>query len=187
MGARSLTAVENRGRNEARIAARSAVLSYQLNVIAADAADVVQSVGGWLFDHSTAGWKVNVLLPNLDDHTDARSLRILGVGTLELQSTLASVDSDTERAAGLAIAADLLETDERVDAHLDDVLRCSDTEVALWGDGRSRELVDCVQYGISAAAMKFKAHALAAAGLADVPVSAVEIFSAATTTRWIRT
>ena len=83
MGTQSLTADENlpRVRPDEFPAAKSRLLRYQLNVIATDVADVVQSVGGWLFDRSMAGWDVNVLLAN---HHDTRPLRILGVRTFEL-------------------------------------------------------------------------------------------------------
>jgi hypothetical protein len=54
MGTQSLTADENlpRVRPDEFPAAKSRLLRYQLNVIATDVADVVQSVGGWLFDRS---------------------------------------------------------------------------------------------------------------------------------------
>src|SRR5690348_17976541 len=51
-------------------------LRYRLDVVAANAVDVVQSAGGWLYDRAMAGWEVAVLLP---PGCDARPLRILGV------------------------------------------------------------------------------------------------------------
>src|ERR1700739_2914666 len=50
-------------------------LRYRLDVVAASAADVVQSAGGWLYDRAMAGWEVAVLLPH---GGDTRSLRVLG-------------------------------------------------------------------------------------------------------------
>jgi hypothetical protein len=57
-------------------AAKSRLLRYQLYVIAADVADVLQSVGGWLFDRSMAGWDVNVLLAK--DHIRPVASAIFG-------------------------------------------------------------------------------------------------------------
>src|ERR1700737_1030554 len=115
MGTQSLTADGNLPRvwSEDGPPAKCGVLRFQLNVIATDVADVVQSVGGWLFDRSMAGWDVNVLLAN---HDDTRPLRILGVRTFELHPALLSIGSGAERAVGVAIAADLLGTDEYIDA-----------------------------------------------------------------------
>lgn len=39
-----------------------AMLTYRLDVIATDVADVVRSAGGWLYDRVGAGWEVNVLV-----------------------------------------------------------------------------------------------------------------------------
>ena len=173
MGTQSLTADENlpRVRPEEFPAVKSRLLRYQLNVIAADVADVVQSVGGWLFDRSMAGWDVNVLLAN---HHDARPLRILGVRTFELHPTLLSNGSGVDRAVGVAIAGDLLGTDECIDAEIRDALHSGEVEVTLWGESRFAERATAVQYRLSAAARTFKNCALAAAMLTDVPVAPVE-------------
>src|ERR1700716_3630970 len=73
---------------------------YQLNVIAASVADVVQSAGGWLFDRRMAGWEVNILLSG---QNDAHALRILGATTVDLRTGLASLRGP-DRAAALAVA-----------------------------------------------------------------------------------
>jgi hypothetical protein len=173
MGTQSLTEDENRPRvrPDKPPAARSRLLRYQLNVIAADVADVVQSVGGWLFDRSMAGWDVNVLLAN---HNDTRPLRILGVRTFELHPTLLSIGSGEERSVGVAIAAHLLGTDECIDAEIHDALQSGEVEVTLWGESRFTERATAVQYRPSVAARIFKNCALTAAMLTDVPVAPVE-------------
>jgi hypothetical protein len=173
MGTQSLTADENLPRVRPGLppGVKSRLLRYQLNVIAADIADVVQSVGGWLFDRSMAGWDVNVLLA---DHNDARPLQILGVRTLELHPALLSIVGGAERSAGLAIASDLLHTDERIDAEIHDALQSGVVEVTLWGESLFAERATTVQYRLSAAARVFKDCALAAAMLTDVPVAPVE-------------
>ena len=174
MSTQSLAAVEpiRRARPKAP-AARSTLLSYQLNVIAADVGDVVQSVGGWLFDRSMLGWRVNAWLIHHND--DTRALRILGVQTSELTPGLLSIDDGAERPAGLAIASDLLGTDECVDAFLDEALQGGETEISLWGGSPSAGGADSIQYRLSEAARIFKAHALAAAGFIDARVGPVEL------------
>ena len=49
-------------------------MRYRLDVIAPNVLDVVDSVGGWLFDRAIGGWDVNVMV---DDHDDPRPLKIL--------------------------------------------------------------------------------------------------------------
>jgi hypothetical protein len=152
----------------------TSLFRYQLNVIAANVADVVQSVGGWLFDRRMAGWDVNILLSEQDD---ARALRILGATTVDLRSGLASFLRGPERAAALAVAADLLRIDESIQEEVLEAVRSGLTEVALWGDSRPANVggqVDSTEYRLSAAARVFKGHALSAAGLVDLEVGHTE-------------
>lgn len=169
----------NRTRREGRPRGRSHAVTtrlfrYQLNVIAASVADVAQSAGGWLFDRRMAGWEVNILL---SEQNDARALRILGATTIDLRSGLASFLRGPERAAALAVAADLLAIDESIQEKVLEAVRSGVTEVALWGDSRPANVggqVDSTEYRLSAAARMFKGHALAAAGLVDVEVGHTE-------------
>jgi hypothetical protein len=119
------------------------------------------------------GWRVNAWLIHHND--DTRALRILGVQTSDLTPALLSVDDGVERPAGLAIASDLLGTDECIDAFLDGALQGGETEVSLWGGSPSAEMVGSTQYRLSDAARIFKAHALTAAGLIDAQVGPVEL------------
>jgi hypothetical protein len=160
-----------RGRSHA---VTTGLFRYQLNVIAASAADVVQSAGGWLFDRRMTGWEVNILL---SEQNDARALHILGATTIDLRSGLASFLRGPERAAALAVAADLVAIDESIHQEVLEAVRSGLTEVALWGDSRPANIVgqvDSTEYRLSAAARMFKGHALAAAGLADVEVGHTE-------------
>jgi hypothetical protein len=177
MGTQSLTADQNvlLLRRSARPGAADTTPSrYQINVIAGDVADVVQSVGGWLFDQTMAGWDVNVLLADVSDIRDVRPLRILGVQPVELLTGLSSMSASSQRAAGLAVASQLLGTDERIDAEVLAALQCGDTEVALWGDVGFAERGDYVRYRPSAAARIFKSHAVAAASVTDVAADECE-------------
>jgi hypothetical protein len=155
-------------------AATSMLFRYELNVIAASVADVVQSAGGWLFDRRMAGWDVNILLPDKDDE---RALRILGATTVDLHAGLACLRRGPERAPALAAATDLLARDERIRKEVQEAIRSGLTQVALWGDRRPANLgaqVASTEYPLSAAARVFKGHALVAAGLVDMEVGETE-------------
>jgi hypothetical protein len=148
-------------------------LRYRLDVVAASAADVVQSAGGWLYDRVMAGWEVTVLLPHC---CDARSLRILGVRTSELDAEFALMGAGST-SRSLAVSAEAFTADARV---RDKVLESLDnglTEVALWGDGWPlgvNRAMSRTQHVLSAAARTFKGYALAAAGIACNPVDPTE-------------
>lgn len=155
-------------------AATSMLFRYQLNVIAASVADVVQSTGGWLFDRRMAGWDVNILLP---DPNDARALRILGATTVDLHAGLACFLRGPERAAALAVATDLLAINERIQEEVQEAVRSGFTEVALWGDSRPANVgaaLASTEYRLSGAAQVFKGQALVAAGLEDLEVGQTE-------------
>ncbi|OBH40073.1 hypothetical protein [Mycobacterium mantenii] len=146
-------------------------LRYRLDVVAASAADVVQSAGGWLYDRAMAGWEVTVLLPR---GCDTRSLRILGVGVADLEPELAGLGAGT---ASLAVSAEAFTADARV---RDAVLEALDnrlTEVALWGEGWPlgvNRATARAQHLLSGAARMFKGYALAAAGIPGATVDATE-------------
>jgi hypothetical protein len=148
---------------------------YRLDVVAADAADVVRFAGGWLFDRAMAGWDVTVLLA---DHCNERPLCILGVAILDLEYALAPAGHRPPPQT-LAAAADLFDCDPRVRQGVLQALDHGATEVTLWGHTWPTELdshVGLVQHRLSAAARAFKAQALAAAGITPPSVAAVETF-----------
>jgi len=146
-------------------------LRYRMQVVAASAVDVVQSAGGCLYDRVMAGWEVTALLP---PGGDTRPLRILGVAVSDLQSGFVGTGAVSQ---SLAVSAEAFTADARVRqkvlASLDDRL----TEVALWGDGWplgvDRATAEA-QHLLSAAARRFKGHALAAAGFPDTVVGPTE-------------
>jgi hypothetical protein len=146
-------------------------LRYRLDVVAASAADVVQSAGGWLYDRVMAGWEVTVLLPH---DGDTRSLRILGVQASDLEAQLAASGPTSQ---SLAVSAEAFSADARV---RDKVLKSLDnrlTQVALWGDGWPlgvNRAVNRAQHVLSAAARRFKGYALAAAGIGCDSVDPIE-------------
>jgi hypothetical protein len=85
-------------------------VKYRLDVVASSPADVVGSVGGWLYDRVRAGWDVYVLLPQ---RCDSRPLQILGIQVADLDWQILS--ARTEYAArGLAVSADMFASDARI-------------------------------------------------------------------------
>lgn len=150
-------------------------MRYRLDVVAPSVAEAVRFAGGWMFDRVMAGWDVHVLLA---EEGDVRALKILGAEPMDFESVVAAGD-DQPHPQALAVAAGLIDRDERV---REGVLRALDhgmTEVAVWGDidptGLDRG-VDSVQHRLSSAAKVFKAQALAAAAIGDVAVGPVETF-----------
>jgi hypothetical protein len=149
----------------------STVLQHEMTVIASSVADAVMSAGGWLFDRRMAGWQVNVLLA---DRTGERALQILGAEVLDLSGDLQAITDDPDRAATVAVAADVYAADGRVRRFVTTSDRRR-AEVALWGDVTPLgENVSAVSYRLTAAARAFKSQALLAAGIAAAPVSATE-------------
>jgi hypothetical protein len=135
-------------------------LRYRLDVVAASAADVVQSAGGWLYDRVMAGWEVTVLLPH---SCDTRPLRILGVQALDPDAQPALTGSTSQ---SLAVSAEAFTADARVREKVLQSLGDRLTEVALWGDGwplAVNRAMTRAQHVLSAAARRFKGYALAAA------------------------
>jgi hypothetical protein len=139
-------------------------VTYRLDVIASSPADVVRSVGGWLYDRVRAGWHVNVLLPQ---HCDSRPLEILGMHALDLDAQAPLVSSEHE-VRGLAVSADMYAADARIQRAVLCALDRWMTEVTLWHDDWPLAVgtrTTPVQHVLSGAARAFKRHALAAAGI----------------------
>jgi hypothetical protein len=151
-------------------------LRYRLDVVAASAADVVQSAGGWLFDRARAGWAVSVLAVGA---RDTQPLRILGLRTVDLDTQSVSEFLSTEDGTGhtLAVSAEVFAADVAVREQVFKALDHPLTEVALWGQGWPpgvNRAMTTVQHVLSAAARVFKGHALAAAGTPCDPVESTE-------------
>jgi hypothetical protein len=141
-----------------------AAVKYRLDVVACSPADVVRSVGGWLYDRVRAGWEVNVLLP---EHSDTRPLQILGVHTADLDSQIPPTSNGCA-ARGLAVSADMFASDGRIRQQVHTALDRWMTEVTLWDEGWPLAIghrTTTVQHVLSSAARAFKRHALTAAGV----------------------
>lgn len=151
-------------------------MRYRLDVVAPTVLDAVKYAGGWVYDRAMAGWDVTVLIA---DPGDVRPLNILGAETLDLESVLSTWE-DRPHPQTVAVAADLVDRDPRVLAHVRNALDQSATEVTVWGERLPAELdssVDSVQHRLSAAARAFKAKALSAADqTSEVGVGHIETF-----------
>ena len=152
----------------------ASLLEYDLTVIADSVADVVQAAGGWLCDRVRAGWQVSAVLTG---DFDARPFQVLGVRAMPADTdALALVRSGP---AALAIAADVLESDERLRMEVLRAVERGGTEFTVWGDWRSGVLagrVSPTRHRMSAAARAFKGHALAVAGSSCGANDSVEEF-----------
>jgi len=149
-----------------------ASVKYRLDVVASSPADVVCSVGGWLYDRVRAGWDVNVLLPH---GGDSRPLQILGVHAVDLDSQMLSASTGCA-ARGLAVGADMFAADVRIRQEVLNALDRWMTEVTLWHDGWPLPVghrTTTVQHVLSGAARAFKRHALTAARI-PCPVGPTE-------------
>jgi|HubBroStandDraft_3_1064219.scaffolds.fasta_scaffold195483_2 hypothetical protein len=141
-----------------------AAVKYRLDVVASSPADVVCSVGGWLYDRVRAGWEVTVLLPQ---PSDTRPLQILGMHVSELASKMPPASTECA-ARGLAVSADMFASDSRIRHEVLNALDRWMTEVTLWHDGWPLAVghrTTTVQHVLSSAARAFKRHALTAAGI----------------------
>ncbi|MCG7581191.1 hypothetical protein MHN82_13490 [Mycolicibacterium sp. OfavD-34-C] len=131
-------------------------------VLADDGADVVEAAGGLLFDRASAGWIVDVrtALPAEDT-----AFRILGVPV----GTLAdAAEARDEWPDALVVSGKLHSQDAAVRDLFLEAASHAGTEVAMWGGRWPRDLgqgVVRVQHRLSLAAVAFKSHAMAAAGL----------------------
>lgn len=132
-------------------------LRYELNVVAADVAEAVSGIGGWLFDRAMAGWRVSVAAGEAGDE---RALRILGLKAVDLNGLWRSAAADS--VAMTAIGTSRLESGDHGLASRSPV-----GDVVYFGPHAPVGLgaqVQRIQYRPSAAALAFKAHALALAG-----------------------
>ena len=149
-------------------ASETALLTYDLTVVASDVVDVVTGAGGWLYDRVRAGWRVTVVVPAF---SDVRPLDILGVTTVTAGRQARQLSTEP---AALAVSARAFGVDAELKRHVARALEQGTTEVTMWGDHAAAGAVP-VQFRLSPAARAFKAHALTAAGV-SATVSGTEQF-----------
>jgi hypothetical protein len=141
---------------------------YRLDVIGADVADVVKSIGGWLYDQIAAGWQVSV---SLAQPGDERALTILGVGEVMTGVSLGNEPTS------LAVSSQVLRHDDAFLGELLAVLGGGSENVSVWDSARLAEIdgrLSRVERRMSPAARAFKAHAVRAVTGSMVVVEDVE-------------
>lgn len=148
--------------------------SYRLDVISASVADAVRYAGGLMFDRGRAGWRVVVVT---QDATDSTALTILGTCT----QSPGQIDEPLVR-PGRVIHIRILSGDalpvNRHAAPVGTPQAPAGSRLLFWGpqaSGKPTGPVHPVRHELSAAARKFKAHALHAVGL-DTEVGPSEEF-----------
>lgn len=150
----------------------TALLCYELTVVAVDPLDAVRNAGGWIYDRVRAGWKVNVVVP---ESCDVRPLEILGVGAYAAGRDTDELPVDP---VALAVSAQLFDADRSVRREVLGALRGGVAEVTMWGPCAPADVgyrVEPVQYRLSPAARAFKAQALRAAGASESAAAAASV------------
>ncbi len=144
-------------------------------VVAPDIPELVTVIGGWLFDRAMAGWDVTALV---NEDSDVRPLRILGVGAAELDSVL-SAYAPAFPAGVVSFAGHHYSSDPRTRELIRRVMDSGAAELIVWGDvcpAEFRARLLQVSYEPTIAAQVFKKHALVAVGRPDRGVDARESF-----------
>jgi hypothetical protein len=151
---------------------------YRLAVVATSAAEVVRCAGGLLFDRVMSGWDITVLVA---DSRDVRPLRILGVDVVDLEVAMEWRGHQQLCPQGLAVTADLFDSDKRVRAGVLTTLAVGLTEVIVLGEhcpGPLEHELSNAAHCLSTAARAFKFRALDAAAVTTGEVSRTEHFYA---------
>ncbi|MGV0746001.1 hypothetical protein [Mycolicibacterium sp. XJ870] len=144
-------------------------------VVAPDVAELVTVAGGWLFDRAMAGWDVTALV---NEGSDVRPLRILGVGAAELES-VSSADGPAIAPRAISIGGHYYSSDPRMRELIRRIADGGATELTVWGCVCPADLSASllpVNYESTSAARVFKKHALAAVGCLDPAVEPNESF-----------
>jgi hypothetical protein len=138
---------------------------YRFQVVAANIADAVMSIGGLIFDRAMAGWDVSVVVDGgFDRVIDDRPIRILGG---RVAKRLDSLVGPPARPHMLAVATDVMVKSEAVRRQVLAAGNGSEAEVLLWGRRRPTNLnrrFVAARHRPSAAAHVFKSQAMAAGG-----------------------
>ncbi|MGW5387886.1 hypothetical protein [Nocardia sp. NPDC003963] len=144
-------------------------------VVAASVAEAVHSLGGWIFDRTTAGCETLVLVPGSGD---TRAVEILGARAIDLGDALTHAEWATDLDV-LAAAADMYLADARIRAAFLARRDRVTQQTYLWGRGPAVEFGDgfalVSTYRVSLAGQAFKRAALDAAGISPGPQPAAEM------------
>jgi hypothetical protein len=144
-----------------------------LSVMSTGVDDAVQSAGGLIFDRAKLGWRITVLLPAGED---TRPLRILGADVADVAAPPTEL---RDHRTALAASAAMYAHDRSTRSEVDTALATKTTEVIVWGTTFPDDLErgsKLISYRLSRAALVFKGHALAAAGLDPLSIEPTESF-----------
>lgn len=155
---------------------------YQLVVIAADPVDAVRRAGALMCDHAMAGWDVTLVLSaTATDAATVRPARILGADQLPWEAGAALLDEPVLGRC-VAVAAEVLRADPVVRDRVTAAMADPRVDLLVWERdgiagqrGQSALVGDPAEVSMSASALAFKRHALAAAGVDGAP-SPAEVF-----------
>jgi hypothetical protein len=150
-------------------------LRPRMALVGVSVREVVTSAGGWVFDHTMAGWDAYVVI---DDVKGARALRILGARCVDRSASF-DAGEPGRWPHMLMVSAELYRLDSRVRDGVWNILKHGGTALTMWGPNCPVELepwVNTALYRISAAASAFKPCALAASGAASTSEASDEVF-----------
>ncbi|MFW0793878.1 hypothetical protein AAFP30_08710 [Gordonia sp. CPCC 205515] len=161
--------------SRARMTARRRPLRHRMAVVAVDPVEALQFTGGWVFDHSLAGWDVSV---HVLEEGDPRPCEILGARVFQLQCSLERAEADPWPNA-LAISGTLLHSHERIRQGASAAMDAGRIDIRLWGNTIPTDLQAGTSpdaHQLSIAAQAFKRRAFDAASLNGNQVSDAEHF-----------
>lgn len=147
----------------------------RLDVLAVNAADVVRSAGGWLFNRAQHGWTVNVFLA---EYYAGTALRILGANVVPLQY-FSAVPLAGGRPHLLAASSAMFGPGDHTSADLGNGLMAARARVVVWGDPLPDMLdrrLDDFRHRLTPAGMAFKVHAMRAVIAEQLPPCPSEEF-----------
>jgi len=138
---------------------------------------VVRVAGGWLCDQVLSGWDATAVTM---DHADQRSLRILGVRGFDFERAMARPTGGGCLQA-IVVDSKIYQTDERVRRMVRGAFEVGRTDIRIWGDDLPDDFdgAGLITHRLSAAALAFKAQALAADSADAQPVDTEEFQRAA--------
>ena len=144
-------------------------------VLASSVAEVVDCLGGWIFDRALAGCETIVFAPSPGD---TRALEILGAKTADY-GDIPVVPGWCDGFGVLAVSAGIYAADEKAREAVSARRSDGTSRTYLWGEqsaaGAGREFAVITPHQVSLAGQAFKRQALTAAGLPADRQSAAEL------------
>ncbi len=137
---------------------------YRVLVVGPSFRDVVQHLGGWLFDITAGGREVTVIAA---DQQNAHSLKIIGASALDFEQALPFTKLKPD---AVVASVDSYRSDERVRACVSEWVDLRLSSTFLWGQSIPAEfdgVVRASSHRVSSAGRAFKMYAQQAVGITD--------------------